>query len=99
SWEICELSGRGGREGGNKDAKTDSGGEVWPRSIYDMVMRITRDYERPIIEITESGCAYGDSPEPDGKVHDARRIAYYRQYLSELAHAIEDGADVRGHHA
>ncbi|MHA4875100.1 family 1 glycosylhydrolase, partial [Enterococcus faecium] len=30
---------------------------------------------------------------------DQRRIDFYRAYLSELAHAIRDGADVRGYHA
>ena len=43
--------------------KTDLGWEVWPRSIYDMVMRITRDYNRPVIEISESGCGYNDGPD------------------------------------
>jgi beta-glucosidase len=64
-----------------------------------MVMRITRDYNRPLLEITESGCAYNDVPGPTGTVNDTRRIAYHQQYLSELARAIRDGADVRGYHA
>ncbi|MGO9864005.1 MAG: GH1 family beta-glucosidase [Terriglobales bacterium] len=84
---------------GQKGPKTDIGWEVWPQSMYDMVMRITRDYNRPAIEITENGCAYNDAPGPDGKINDARRIAYYRQHLSELARAIGDGSDVRGYHA
>ena len=84
---------------GQKGRKTGMGWEVWPRSIYDMVMRITRDYDHPAIEITENGCSYDDSPGADGKINDANRIAYLRQYLSELARAIADGADVRGYHA
>ncbi|MFY9561623.1 MAG: GH1 family beta-glucosidase [Terriglobales bacterium] len=84
---------------GQKGPKTDIGWEVWPRSIYDIVMRLTRDYDRPALEITESGCAYNDAPGPDGSVHDARRIAYHQQYLAELARAIRDGADVRSYHA
>ncbi len=84
--------------GGQKGSKTGMDWEVWPRSIYDMVMRITRDYDRPVIEITENGCSYDDPPGPDGKINDARRIAYHRQYLSELARAMGDGADVRGYH-
>jgi len=84
---------------GQKGPKTDLGWEVWPRSIYDMAMRITRDYNRPALEITENGCAYNDGPDADGKVNDTRRLAYHRQYLSELARAMGDGADVRGYHA
>ncbi len=78
---------------------TDIGWEVWPRAIYDLLMRITRDYNRPAIEITESGCSYNDSPDHDGMVHDTRRIAYHRAYLTNVARAIQEGADVRGYHA
>jgi beta-glucosidase len=84
---------------GQTAPKTDIGWEVWPHSLYDMVMRITRDYDRPTLEITENGCAYNDAPGPDGTIHDDRRIAYHQQYLTELARAIRDGADVRGYHA
>jgi len=85
--------------GGDEGPRTEFGWEVWPDSLYDMVMRVTRDYERPVIEITENGCAYGDAPDEDGLVRDDRRIDYYRGYLRALGRAIRDGADVRGYHA
>jgi beta-glucosidase len=84
---------------GKQGPKTDIGWEVWPQALYDIVTRITRDFNRPVIEITESGCAYNDGPEADGAVRDRRRIAYHRQYLQALAKAMADGADVRGYHA
>src|SRR5207247_4143677 len=34
-------------DGGQQGPKTDFGWEVWPKALYDMVMRITRDYNRP----------------------------------------------------
>ena len=86
-------------EGGHEGPKTDIGWEVWPDALYEMVMRITRDYNRSVIEITESGCAYNDGPDASGTIHDARRISYHREYLAALARAISDGADVRGYHA
>jgi beta-glucosidase len=95
--------------GGQKGPKTDKGWEVWPQSMYEMTMRITRDYDRPVLEITENGCSYNDGPFAESKttekkikektINDARRIAYHQSYLSELARAIRDGADVRGYHA
>jgi beta-glucosidase len=85
--------------GGQQGPRTDFGWEVWPKALYDMVLRITRDYNRPVIEITESGCSYGDGPDASGAIHDGRRIAYHRQYLAALARSIADGADVRGYHA
>jgi beta-glucosidase len=77
---------------------TEIGWEVYPRGMYDIVHRISTDYKLPI-EITENGCSYGDSPDAAGRIADERRIHYYREHLRELAHAIHDGADVRGYHA
>ena len=86
-------------DGGQQGPKTDFGWEVWPKALYDMVMRITRDYNRPVIEITESGCAYNDGPDSSGAIHDSRRTEYHREYLAALGQSIADGADVRGYHA
>jgi beta-glucosidase len=78
--------------------RTDFGWEVWSKALYDIVSRITRDYNRPAIEITESGCSYNDLAGADGSIRDLRRIEYHHAYLRELARAIQDGADVRGYH-
>ncbi|MGA8027215.1 MAG: GH1 family beta-glucosidase [Bryobacteraceae bacterium] len=80
---------------------TDAGLEVWPRGIHDLVMRITREYNHPTIEITESGCSYLDTPyeAEGGRVPDTRRIEFFRAELAELARAIADGAKVRSFHA
>ena len=80
---------------------TYNGWEVWPRGIYDIVTQISKEYNRPIIEITENGCSYADGPLPENmnKVPDPRRIEYYKGHLAEVSRAIKDGADVRGYHA
>jgi beta-glucosidase len=80
---------------------TDGGLEIWPSGIYDLVMQISREYNRPIIEITESGCGYLDAPyeKVNGRVPDTRRINFFREELAELARAIADGANVRAFHA
>ena len=78
---------------------TESGLEVWPRGIYDLVMQISREYNNPIIELTESGCGYLDGPNDSARVPDWRRIEFFRQELAELARAISDGAHVRSFHA
>jgi beta-glucosidase len=85
----------------NEGPITEGGLEVWPRSIYDLVMQISREYDHPIIEITESGCGYLDSPydKAGGHVPDTRRIEFFRAELAELARAIADGARVRAFHA
>jgi beta-glucosidase len=59
-------------------------------------MQISREYNHPIIEITESGCGYLDTPyeKAGGHVPDTRRIDFFRAELAELARAISDGAKV-----
>jgi beta-glucosidase len=104
-----ELDGGGGRDPYTRfnavmpteGPLTDAGLEIFPRGIYDLVMRITREYGAPPIEITESGCSYLDSPyeKEAGRVPDTRRINFFHDELAELARAIADGAKVRSFHA
>jgi beta-glucosidase len=83
---------------GKEGPLTEIGWEVYPRGLYDIVQRVSKDYKLPI-EITENGCSYGYYPDASGRVADDRRILYYREHLRELARVIGDGADVRGYHA
>jgi beta-glucosidase len=88
-----------GGMGGNAGPKTDFGWEVWPDALHDILVRLTRDYDRPILEVTENGCSYGDAPDARGVVNDVRRIDFFRGYLAAVHRAIQAGADVRGYHA
>jgi beta-glucosidase len=83
----------------NEGPKTDGGLEMWPHGLYDLMMQVSRDYNHPIIEITETGGVFKDAPGADGRVADQRRIEFYRQHLAELARAMKDGARVRAYHA
>ncbi len=85
--------------GFDRGPRTDAGLEVWPDALFDMLMRLTRDYDAPEIEITENGCSYADGPDAKGRVNDHRRTDFHRGYLAATARAIEAGADVRGYHA
>ena len=85
---------------------TEGGLEIFPRGIYDLLMQISREYDHPIIEITESGCGYLDAPlegapykDEKGAIPDMRRTNFFRSELAELARAIQDGAKVRAFHA
>ena len=85
-------------EDGTEGPLTDFAWEVWPDGFYEMIMEITREYNKPVIEITENGCSYLDSPDVHGRVPDQRRIDYTRGYLSAVGRAMKDGADVRTYH-
>ena len=87
------------RSFGSTGPHTDLDWEVWPDALYEIVMRISKEYDRPAIEITENGCAYGDAPDSKGLINDISRIKFYRSYLAALHRAISEGANVRGFHA
>lgn len=83
---------------GESGSKTDVQWEVYPRGLYEITMRIWRDYRLPI-EITENGAAYNTAPGGDGEIPDQPRIDFYNSYIHELARAVADGAHVHGYHA
>ncbi len=78
-------------------AKTMFPSEVHPAAIYQMIMRVSKDYGRPIY-ITENGCSYDDGPGADGSVHDQRRVDYLEGYIGQVGGALGEGADVRGYY-
>jgi beta-glucosidase len=66
--------------------------------LYETIMRITKDYGRPIIEVTERGHDFGETPGAKGRVNDQLRIGFFRNRLIELGNSIRDGADIRGYY-
>ena len=76
---------------------TARGWEIDPNGLYDLLMRLTRDYPAPPLWITENGAAYHDRPDSDGAVHDPDRIAYLDGHFRAAHRAIHDGVDLRGY--
>ena len=73
------------------------GWEVYPEAIHQAIVRIWKDYRRPIY-VTENGASYPDVVE-DGAVNDDQRASYLRRYIGQVGRAIQEGADVRGYYA
>ncbi|MFW5862324.1 MAG: family 1 glycosylhydrolase, partial [Spirochaetota bacterium] len=76
---------------------TSMGWEVFPRGIYDVLMRLKNEYGNPPVLVTENGAAFDDAPPVDGRVDDEKRIQFLNGYLHMIAQALQDGADVRGY--
>ncbi|TVQ22614.1 MAG: beta-glucosidase [Spirochaetaceae bacterium] len=76
---------------------TEKGWSIWPQGLYDNLIRITADYGRIPIIITENGVAFKDIPTESGEVHDPLRIEFIRQHLAAAHRAIADGVDLRGY--
>jgi beta-glucosidase len=77
---------------------TAMGWEVQPQGLYELLVRLDRDYGVPIV-ITENGAAYDDPPARHGVVEDPQRVAYLEGHVDAVARAIGDGVDVRGYFA
>ncbi|XP_023312869.1 myrosinase 1 [Anoplophora glabripennis] len=66
---------------------------VTPWGIRRLLNWLKKTYNTPIF-ITENGFS-----DIDGKLNDDRRINYYKNYISNVRNAIEDGVDVLGYTA
>ncbi len=76
---------------------TAMGWEVYPRGIYDVLVRLHREYAVPQIYIVENGAAFPDTVEEDGRVLDPRRINYLREHLLQVHAALAEGVPLKGY--
>ena len=72
-----------------------------PGGIYNMLHWISKRYNAPEIYITENGCS--EPHESTGVLPDVLddrfRVAYYFEYLENVAAAITDGVKIKGYFA
>lgn len=78
---------------------TDMRWEVFPQGLYDILIRLQREYGPPKIYITENGAAYADGPDAEGRIADRRRIEYMRAHLTMAHHALDQGVPLWGYFA
>jgi beta-glucosidase len=76
---------------------TAAGWEIDPTGLYDIITRVSREYQAPPLYITENGAAFPDAIADDAGVHDEQRIAYLDGHFREAHRAIRDGVDLRGY--
>ena len=79
---------------------TDMGWPISPEGIYNLLMRIHRDYPNVgEIAITENGAAYDDGPDENGIVNDQRRVDYYKGHIYNALRAVAEGSALRSYYA
>ncbi|MBV9945757.1 MAG: beta-glucosidase [Myxococcales bacterium] len=78
---------------------TDIGWEVYPRGLFEVLMRVHLEYRPDQILVTENGASYLDAPDAKKRVSDERRVRFLREHLREMHRAIEAGAPVTGYFA
>ncbi|MGH8033368.1 MAG: GH1 family beta-glucosidase [Luteimonas sp.] len=77
---------------------TETGWEVFPQGLTDLLLWFKNTYGNLPVYITENGAAFFDpAVAEDGRVRDPLRIDYLRKHLSAIHDAIEQGVDIRGY--
>jgi beta-glucosidase len=69
--------------------------EIFPEGIYQIIKQF-QEYPLKEIIITENGAAFQDVLQ-DGKVNDVSRIQYFKNYLSQILRAKNEGAPITGY--
>lgn len=75
---------------------TAMGWEVYPQGLYDLLLRVHRDYGPIPLYITENGAAFHDILE-QGQVADKERINYLEAHFAQAARAIAAGVPLKGY--
>ncbi|HET8727713.1 MAG TPA: GH1 family beta-glucosidase [Alphaproteobacteria bacterium] len=75
---------------------TAMGWEIDGAAFREILLRLKDRHGNPPVYVTETGAAFDDRIDADGRVEDRDRIAFLEEYLSALADARDAGCDVRG---
>ena len=77
-------------------AHTNTGWEVYPQGLSEVLQRVTKDYGPKAIYVTENGASFDDHRE-NGSVPDAARTRYLDTHFTEAARSIEAGVPLEGY--
>jgi beta-glucosidase len=76
---------------------TEMGWEVYPPGLYELLVRLHREYKVPALFVTENGAAFQDQLTSEGRVPDERRLSYLREHLTQAYRAIQEGVPLKGY--
>jgi beta-glucosidase len=71
--------------------------EIYPKGLFDLLVRVRDDYDPPPIYITENGAAFADHPTHGREVQDPERQAYIEAHVSAIGRAIDAGVPMAGY--
>ena len=75
---------------------TNTGWEVYPQGLSEILERVARDYQPKAIYITENGASFDDNRQ-NGSVPDPARTRYLAAHFAEAARAIAAGVPLEGY--
>jgi beta-glucosidase len=76
---------------------TETGWEIYPDGLFNILAWIYFEYQPPKIYITENGASYSDRPDAEGRVRDTHRLEYLRAHFAAAQRAIQVGVPVEGY--
>lgn len=79
-------------------AKTDTGWEIYPEGMYDLLLYLHHEYNGIKMMITENGAAFQDVIDQDETVNDDERIGYLNEHIAEIHRAMKDGVNLAGYY-
>lgn len=99
---VARLHGIGEEKKPDDIETTDWDWAIYPEAMYDILMRIHNNYPLvPAIYVTENGVGLKETLPPNADentvIQDPKRIDYLNKYLSAVADAITDGANIKGY--
>jgi beta-glucosidase len=80
-----------------KTPTTEMGWEIYPQGLYEILTRLKKEYDNPVLYVTENGAAFEDNVTKEGKVQDDDRIAFLRDHIAAVSRAINEGVKVKGY--
>jgi beta-glucosidase len=76
---------------------TESGWEVYPQGLYEVLTRLREEYQTSAIYITENGAAFPDEVDENGQINDHQRQQFLKDHFLHAHRAIEGGVPLRGY--
>ena len=75
---------------------TDWGWQIDPKGLRYSLIELYDRYRKPLM-VVENGMGAKDVVEADGSIHDPYRVEYFRQHISEMGKAIDEGVEMWGY--
>jgi beta-glucosidase len=76
---------------------TDTGWEMTPECLTELLIRVRTDYDDPPILVTENGAVFLDQPDPAGRTADDGRVRFLHEHVDAVVAAMDAGVRVEGY--
>jgi len=73
------------------------GWEVYAPGLYDLLVRLQKDYDSPELYVTENGIACRDDTFAAETIQDDDRISYLEEHFRAAHRAMQEGVNLRGY--